>query len=475
MSTESTQMNSDGYDKSSVESIYAYSSQLTGKCLDDVSPQAAKATTAANKGDLGSLVEKYYFRHTPPNNHEPDFADAGLELKTTGIVTGKTGPKAKERLVLTMINYETLVEEEWATSTLLSKCRLMLLMFYEYDKDIPVEKRKFLLPPVVLELDHRGRRAPRQQVDFLSKHAFHIPEEDLLTIRRDWELIQAKVRDGKAHELSEGDTFFLGACRKGAGGPKEALRRQPFSGVKAKARAFCLKQGYVTSILQGHIADNRLLVPGSKKSLEEVTLERFQPFIGRTLESLSLEFGKVRGGPNHKTFKREIANFMLSRDGGTVAELQMASIEMKTVALETNGRPKESMSFPAFNYMEIVNQEWEESEFFERIERKILFVIFQRDEDGVERFRGASFWNMPLSDRLEAKRVWEETKRRIESGESALPARTESRVAHVRPKAKDGLDKARTPVGTLEVKKCFWLNNSYIAEVLTPILQNLPK
>jgi DNA mismatch repair protein MutH len=465
-------MNSDGYDKSSVESIYVYSSQLTGKCLEDVSPQVAKATTAANKGDLGSLVEKHYFRHTPPNNHEPDFADAGLELKTTGIVTGKTGPKAKERLVLTMINYETLVEEDWATSTLLSKCRLMLLMFYEYDKDIPVEKRKFLLPPVVLELDHRGRRAPRQQVDFLSKHAFHIPEEDLLTIRRDWELIQAKVRDGKAHELSEGDTFFLGACRKGAGGPKEPLRRQPFSGVKAKARAFCLKQGYVTSILQGHIADNRLLVPGSKKSLEEVTLERFQPFIGRTVESLSLEFGKIRGGPNHKTFKREIANFMLSRDGGTVAELQMANIEMKTVALEKNGKPKESMSFPNFDYMTIVEQTWEESEFFERLERKFLLVVFQKDDQGTERFRGAVYWNMPHHDRVEARRVWEDTRNRILAGITKLPSATESPVAHVRPKAKDGTDKSLTPSGEWHVKKCFWLNRSYIASILAPLLKD---
>ena len=463
------------YDKSSVESIYKYSIQLTGKTLLDMATDVSELIKKSNKGDLGSLVEKHFFHHSPPNNHSPDFEDAGLELKTTGVVKRKSGLQAKERLVLTMINYETLVEETWTTSTLLSKCRLMLVLFYKYEKEVTVEKRKFLLPPLVVEIDRVGAKHSKKELDFLTKSAFRIPPEDLATIRKDWELIQSKVRAGKAHELSEGDTYFLGACRKGAGGPKEPLRVQPFSAIKAKARAFCLKQGYVTSLIQGHGSEVRILRPGANKTLEEATLEKFNPFIGESLDALSKKFDHYRKSKNHKGFKRAIAQFMLSSDGGTVAELQMGNIEMKTVALERNGRPRESMSFPAFDYMKIVNQDWEESEFFERIERKILFVIFQKDKDGVERFRGASFWNMPHSDRLEAKRVWEEAKRRIKAGESALPAKTESRVAHVRPKAKDGSDRARTPAGTFEVKKCFWLNNSYIAEVLTPILQKLPK
>ncbi len=465
----------DTYDKTSIESIYNFSVRLTGKTLLDMATDVSDLIKKSNKGDLGSLVEKHFFHHSPPNNHSPDFEDAGLELKTTGVVKRKNGLQAKERLVLTMINYESLVNESWSTSSLLSKCRLMLVLFYEYDKELTVEQRKFLLPPLVVELDRAGATHSKKELDFLTKCAFRIPPEDLATIRKDWELIQSKVRAGKAHELSEGDTYFLGACRKGTGGPQEPLRVQPFSAEKAKARAFCLKQGYVSSLVHGHGSVSRILKPGTNKTLEEATLERFSPFIGESLDALSTKFDHRRKSKNYKGFKRAIAQLMLSSDGGTIAELQMGNIEMKTVALGTNGRPRESMSFPAFNYMEIVNQEWEESEFFERIERKILFVIFQKDADGVERFRGAAFWNMPHSDRLEAKRVWEEAKRRIKSGESALPARIESRVAHVRPKAKDGLDKARTPAGTFEVKKCFWLNNSYIAEVLTPILQKLPK
>jgi hypothetical protein len=74
---------------------------------------------------------------------------------------------------------------------------------------------------------------------------------------------------------------------------------------------------------------------------------------------------------------------------------------------------------------------------------------------------------MPYKDRLEAKRVWEETKRRVAVDSSKLPGIKESSVAHVRPKARNGSDKILTPQGDLQVKKCFWLNSSYIAKIIS--------
>ena len=35
-------------------------------------------------------------------------------------------------------------------------------------------------------------------------------DTDLEIIKKDWELIKQKIANGKAHELSEGDTFYLG-------------------------------------------------------------------------------------------------------------------------------------------------------------------------------------------------------------------------------------------------------------------------
>jgi len=203
------------YDKSSVESIYDFALRLTGKSLAEMVPLPEGVTNKENRGDLGVLVEKYYFRHQPPTNLGPDFPDAGLELKTTGVIRNKEGKyKAKERLVLTMINYEEIVKEKWESSYFLKKCKLMIILFYLFKKELAVFDRRFVLKPLI----------------------YRISAEDKVVIQQDWNNIRQKVLDGKAHELSEGDTFYLGACRKGSGGENEGLRKQPYSVELAKSR-----------------------------------------------------------------------------------------------------------------------------------------------------------------------------------------------------------------------------------------------
>lgn len=218
------------YDKGSVQSISEFASKLTGKSLADIVHLPKGIANERNRGDLGTLLEKYYFEYKPPTNHGPDFPDAGLELKTTGVIRNKVGRyRAKERLVLTMINYDVISREKWESSYFLNKCRLMLIMFYLFAKDVPVFERKFILNPLV----------------------YRMSTEDEVVIKRDWDVIRQKVLQGKAHELSEGDTFYLGACRKGSGGESESLQKQPFSSELAKSRAFPLNKAMLTKLLMG--------------------------------------------------------------------------------------------------------------------------------------------------------------------------------------------------------------------------------
>lgn len=433
------------YDKSSVDSILEYAKGLTGKSLAEVEFIPREIVNSANKGDLGSLVEAFYFFHKPGNDKRPDFPEAGLELKTTGVLPHPNSKyKAKERLVLTMINYEDIVSEDWENSTLLTKCGLMLILFYLYEKDRPVVDRRFVLNPLL----------------------YRMLGDDWPVIKRDWETIRQKVRDGKAHELSEGDTNYLGACRKGAGGPNEPLRRQPFSAEGAKARAFSFKTEYMNHLIQGHLTRPAVLGLSEGLSLEDAVSMRFQEFINESIAELSNQFGIEKISKNQKGFYRQLAVRMLANGGNSVPELDKAGIEMKTIRLTPSGRPRESMSFPGFKFLDIVKESWEDSAFFEKIEKKFLFVVFQTDKAGVERFRGSFLWNMPYEDRIEAKRVWEETKRRVAIDATDLPKTTESLVAHVRPKARDGKDKIQTPQGTLHVKQAFWINSSYLQKVV---------
>jgi len=120
------------YDKNSPQSILEYALKLSGKSLSEATQLPEGITNSRNRGDLGSLVEKYFFEHVPPNDHEPDFKEAGVELKTTGVILKSSSYQAKERLVLTMINYESLVNENWEEYTLKKKCQLMLISLSKF-------------------------------------------------------------------------------------------------------------------------------------------------------------------------------------------------------------------------------------------------------------------------------------------------------------------------------------------------------
>jgi DNA mismatch repair protein MutH len=441
-------MENSKYDKSSVSSIYEFAVKLIGKTLSETVILPEDVANSKNRGDLGSLVEKYYFEHTPPNNHDPDFKEAGLELKTTGVLIRSERYRAKERLVLTMINYEVIVTETWEKSSFYNKCRLMLILFYLYTKEKAVVDRKFVMSPLLYE----------------------IPSDDEPQIKRDWEFIQQRILDGRAHELSEGDTFYLAACRKGSGGEDEALRKQPFSNQKAKARAFSFKQSYVNKLIDAELERQPVLGINQSVTFEGVTQSKFAPYIGKAVEELSLALSYHQKSTNHKGFLKDIVNRILVNDEMRPLELDKAGIEIKTIRLTKNGSPREAMSFPGFKYLEIIDEKWEDSSFFDKLEHKFLFVIFRVDKNNVERLEKVSYWNMPYSDRLEAQRVWEETKRRVSVDASDLPRSSESAVAHVRPKARDGNDKLLTPQGDLQVKKCFWLNKDYIAGVVEKLV-----
>lgn len=435
------------YDKTSIDSIFGFSKLLTGKTLNEVVTLPHSVANSKNKGDLGGMVEAHFFE-LPPTNKGIDFPEAGLELKTTGLTRRADGSlKAKERLVLTRINYLAIADEEWEFSAFLDKCKLILILFYLYDKGAVSYDQKFILDPIL----------------------FNLSEHDVATIRRDWEFIRNRVRAGKAHELSEGDTFYLGACRKGSGKTDEKLMDQPFSDEKAKSRAFSFKPSYINLLIKGRKESN-VLGLDENTTFEEATANRFRPFVGMSLVEIAKHFNYEKKSP--KSFTRQLAMRILSGGGESVPELEKAGIELKTVRLTKKGRPREAMSFPGFKFLEIIDEDWEDSSFYQRIENRFLFIVFREGQDGIERLERAVYWNMPYQDRLEAKRVWEETQKRILDNAPCLPRSSESHVAHVRPKARNALDTWPTPQGGTRVKQCFWLNKDYIGGVLGSASEN---
>jgi DNA mismatch repair protein MutH len=167
--------------------------------------------------------------------------------------------------------------------------------------------------------------------------------------------------------------------------------------------------------------------------------------------------------------------------GKKIEEFEKADIQVKTIRLKENNLPKEDISFPTFEYQELVETDWEDSDFKNILESKFFFVFYQFDGEDLI-LRKVKFWNMPHSDILEAKDVWEEMVKTVSNGEivneitdkgirkTNFPKKTENRVSHVRPHAKNAADTYELPVAdkltglTEFTKHCFWLNASYVKD-----------
>ncbi|MEY3051238.1 MAG: hypothetical protein RLY31_1023, partial [Bacteroidota bacterium] len=298
--------------------------------------------------------------------------------------------------------------------------------------------------------------------------------------------IRRKIAEGKAHELSEGDTFYLGACTKGAN--SSMTRTQPFSEIPAKQRAYALKQGYVNHIISIISQDKSglygKLIPNAeiarKRTLEEIVTSRFRRFHGKNIEEILLSIDGTYN-PIAKNFYANISKAILGvRFDEEIEEFEKADIIVKTVRLKENGLPKECISFPNFKFKELLEEDWDGSNFKALLEHKFLFVFFQSEGNQLV-FRKAKFWNMPYADIKEAEKVWIKTKEIVSNGEivreikgrirrTNFPGKSFSPVAHVRPHAANAADtyplpkKDRLTNATEYTKHCFWLNDTYVRD-----------
>ncbi|HRM87178.1 MAG TPA: MutH/Sau3AI family endonuclease, partial [Prevotella sp.] len=127
------------YNPKNANSILKYGELLLGRSLRELHPEAV---IPSGKGGLGQAVEKFHYGYKPNSDAEPDFKEAGLELKCTPLKELKKDKSmaAKERLVLNIINYIEEAKETFETSSFWKKNKLLLLMFYLHEANVdPVD------------------------------------------------------------------------------------------------------------------------------------------------------------------------------------------------------------------------------------------------------------------------------------------------------------------------------------------------
>lgn len=490
------------------EQVHNRAKDAIGKTMIELFEGSDTKANIKSKNFVGDAFEAWM--KVPKNSRaEADLTEAGVELKATPYKLLKNGQKsAKERLVLNIINYMEEAKQTFETSSFKHKDELMELIFYQHNPGIP--KTDWTFDEAIL---------------------FSFPEKDLQIIKRDWETIHKYIVDGKAHELSEGATNYLAACTKGSSAA--SVREQPFSEVKAKQRAYSLKASYMTAILRDYVFGDKTdpairkakfteselrnvnystnsiasISELERESLDEIILEKLNRYKGKSLAELKALFNINR---TSKQVPAIVIARMLGLTGNSAnsaEEIKKSDIQIKTIPLKADGKIKESMSFPSFKFKEIIEEKFEDSDFYDELTKKFLFAVFQRINDQHPSddeiiFKGAKLWFMNNDDLNTAQSVFEHTKQTIKDGVhlrlsgtrvfNNLPASSENPVAHVRPHAQKSMyvadresdylpfpaiwDEQPTntekydPSNRYMPKMCFWLNSSYIQQQIQDLL-----
>ena len=441
------------YDPYSISSIFDYAKDLKGHTLADKCHSDILEKSYAGKGNFGHYLEKFYFGFNPNNNPEPDFGYVDVELKSGAIVETSKGFRAKERLAIGIINFSKIINESFESSHVWEKLKMPLLVFHVYKKDE----------------DPRNYKVSNINI-------VQYTNAEIAQIRDDWNLVKNKVANGKAHEISGGDTLFLEAAT--TGGKNQKYVAQPFSDELAHPRRFALKPAFVTTLLKKEIylVEEEIVPPLAEEEIvpplveEEITspqtflinkLKEYKDIsLDEAISMLNIEKSTQKNFIS-KVSKKLVEKILLDEYSENIFE----SLELihKTCRV-FDGKLKENISFPYMKYDELVQQEWEESDFNQIIESKFMFVFWENINDEFY-LKKITFWNAPPKEVLEAKRIWEKTKELIlDKKADNLPKTKESYFVHVRPHGRDSNDKYPTHYGVDVKKQSFWIHKKYIEE-----------
>lgn len=222
-----------------------------------------------------------------------------------------------------------------------------------------------------------------------------------------------------------------------------------------------------------------------KISFEQNMIMRLKPYYGKTVSELCSRFGVLN---KPKNILEILFGKMLGINGkiSRVEEFAKADIIPKFIRLKKNEKITESMSFPAFKFIEVYKNYFENSEVYEYFTtKKFLFVVFKYNKQNELYFSHFKLWNMPMMIiEHDLRWVYEQTRELIIEGNivksidmkgrrnTNFPNKGENNYVHVRPHAKNKFDVYELPVedGLTKqkafTKHCFWLNNSYVSKIV---------
>ncbi len=501
------------YDERNLASILEYAGMLQGKTFEeilvenglteeDISYLREKSMT--NKGLLGNLVEQAYFGFPSNSRQEADFAEVGVELKSTPYEGTGNDIRPGETLSLTQINYRIPQETDFYQSHAWDKLQKILVVYYRRQKQEAERIRSKLFYSIgyvfMLRPDERDKA---------------IMEADYRT------LVGFMVR-GQAHLLSRTHGEYLGVAPKSS--RREYVEQYYGEHIPALKRGYVLKIPYLTHVLKraaGIVEDPGETIITDITELEEMTFselleERVRPYVGKEISYIwertkRPDEGRLSTGKNKEAV---LTCRMLGVQNNRVAEFTRAGIIPKIITFRKNKNNNQQFRLDDINFMELFNEEpdfpdeqyddnerhgWEASKLFSILaDRQYLFMVFWETNAGTI-FKGCQLWGISDEDLETVHMAWARTKQILNNGvelvptadrngkisiKNNLPGIADNGVFHIRPHATlsyhviDGVgygegsirDTDLLPDGNRITKQAYWLNRKFIESQLRPEL-----
>ena len=466
------------------EELLEYTENIKGKTFREIDSEHLldKSKSNMNKGLLGQIVESGFYKYPLNNVSEADFEELGIELKVSGYVENKNGSlRAKERIVLSKIDYNEIINETYESSHLLGKCKEMLIIWYHY------------LP----KTDVGDFKITDYQIYDMSK------DEEIF--KNDFELIKQKVLDGKAHELSEGDTSYLGACTKGA--TSKDRTSQPFSKIHSKPRAYSLKNAYMTGILRelkenppkiiniespNIIDENKVKLSldnyiktnvnqeipqkTKEKTVIDYVYNRLEPYFGKTqLEILEEITGKTYTEKIPKNINKMISDTLIGKDKELYKKDELfrkTSFIIKNIPIRNN-KAVERMAFKTLQISDF-EYEWEDSYWKNYFEETTLIVICYEAENskvknGYRRLKYVKQMSFSDEDLESFEKTYNMVKLAIENKDINLlptPNSFDGQLLEIAPKGQKGDDAYNNFFKKDKTKVAFMINKTLLNKKL---------
>lgn len=230
-------------------------------------------------------------------------------------------------------------------------------------------------------------------------------------------------------------------------------------------------------------------------ALHDASVLELRCLYGETDRQIAEQYGLEYTG--NKAQWTTLVYRMLGIKSNAAEEFVKAGINVRACRVNKRGHIEQAMSFPPFEFKQLINEDWETSSFRARLETsRFFFVVFREDHEGMWRLDRCLFWVMPANE-IEgpAKACWDETRKVIRKGvelnpyrdasgklkvTNNLPGMADNPIVHVRPHTSkaayrfaDGIeigDIARNayelPDGRWMTRQSFWFNKGYLEHIL---------